>query len=269
MRVLLLDRQGTIVYDTATTNDLRGQTFNGLLPRPGDPRTITNDRYVPPTGPSLLYVAIPVEAFLGRMDAAGVTYLILAQPSAFQQVLGLLVSRLLIAGVVAVLAAAAISLAVANSLYNPIKRLTAASEQMARGNYDQSVPVQGSLELQELAATFDRMAAEVQQSRQVLRDFVADVSHELRTPLTSIRGFVLALSDGTIVDEAERRKALAVVDEEAKRLHRLVTRLLDLSRIESGQATMAREEVPLADFRSTLATSSHAGRRRRSSCAAK
>jgi signal transduction histidine kinase len=79
-----------------------------------------------------------------------------------------------------------------------------------------------------------------------MQEFVANVSHELRTPLTSIRGFVEALRDGTIGDDAGRQRSLAVIDAELRRLQRLVADLLDLSRIESGQATLRREPVDLA-----------------------
>jgi signal transduction histidine kinase len=135
---------------------------------------------------------------------------------------------------------------VARSLYRPIARLTVATEAMARGQYDQQVPVEGPAELAGLARSFNRMADEVRASRQTTQEFVANVSHELRTPLTSIRGFVEALSDGTVSDEGGRRRSLAVIDAELRRLQRLVAGLLDLSRIESGQASLRREPVELA-----------------------
>jgi two-component system phosphate regulon sensor histidine kinase PhoR len=97
-----------------------------------------------------------------------------------------------------------------------------------------------------LARAFNRMAGEVHASRKTLQDFVANVSHELRTPLTAIRGFVEALRDGTITDEAGRQRSLAVIAGEERRLQRLVAGLLDLSRIESGQAALRREPVDLA-----------------------
>lgn len=248
VRVLLLNRQGRVLYDTSSDGDLRGQVFDAPLPPATDPLLAQADRWVPPNGRALLYVALPVETLVSRLQGTNLSYLVLAQPEQSGVVLGQLASRLLFAGAVAVVAATIVALLVANSFYRPIRRLTDASERMARGDYDQRVPVAGPTELRELALSFNQMASEVQRSRAVLRDFVADVSHELRTPLTSIRGFAQALGDGTIVDEEERKRALAVVDDEARRLHGLVTRLLDLSRMESGQVAMARGPVPLAEL---------------------
>ena len=79
--------------------------------------------------------------------------------------------------------------------------------------------------------------------QQALRDFVADVSHELRSPLTSIKGFAQAILDGTAKDKKAQLKAASVIEDEAKRVIRLVDELLELSRMESGQIQMAQEPV--------------------------
>jgi len=76
------------------------------------------------------------------------------------------------------------------------------------------------------------------------RQFVANVSHELRTPLTSIQGFVEAILDGVVTDSEGTRHYLEIVLDETKRLGRLVTDLLDLSRLEAGEMPLKLE--PLA-----------------------
>ena len=91
------------------------------------------------------------------------------------------------------------------------------------------------------------MAEQVQTNEQTLQDFMADVSHELRTPLTSIRGFTQALLDGTVEDDARRVRSAEVIDDEARRMLRLVEGLLDLSRIQAGELSMRREPVDLGE----------------------
>ncbi len=76
------------------------------------------------------------------------------------------------------------------------------------------------------------------------RDFVANASHELRTPLAAIRGFAETLLGDASLPEEKRRSYLEVIDRHAKRLGTLVDDLLELSRIESGQATL---ELQLVD----------------------
>ncbi len=78
------------------------------------------------------------------------------------------------------------------------------------------------------------------------RDFVANVSHELKTPLTSIAGYAETLV-GDMPDPATTRKFLEVILGNARRMHRLVDDLLDLSRIESGGWVPEPEAVDLPD----------------------
>jgi two-component system phosphate regulon sensor histidine kinase PhoR len=75
------------------------------------------------------------------------------------------------------------------------------------------------------------------------RDFIANVSHELRTPLASIKSVVETLQTGALEDEAVAQDFLARADAEVDRLVQMVTELLELSRLESGQAPLAREPV--------------------------
>ena len=75
--------------------------------------------------------------------------------------------------------------------------------------------------------------------------WVSDVAHELKTPLTSIRGFSEAILDGTIDDAEGIEHSARIISNESNRVLRLVEELLDLSRIESGQVSMRREDVDL------------------------
>lgn len=80
------------------------------------------------------------------------------------------------------------------------------------------------------------------------REFVANVSHELRTPLTYLQGYTEAILDGLAADPAEEKKYLAIILDETLRLRRLVSDLLDLSRIEAGQLVLEKGEVDLAEL---------------------
>jgi len=93
---------------------------------------------------------------------------------------------------------------------------------------------------------------------QVRKDFVANVSHELRTPLTAIKGYVEALRDDPKVDLQQRQRFLEIIETHADRLNLIITDLLLLSKIESGQIPMKQEPVELAPlFDRTLALLSH------------
>jgi two-component system phosphate regulon sensor histidine kinase PhoR len=81
----------------------------------------------------------------------------------------------------------------------------------------------------------------------VQNDFLASVSHELRTPLTSIRLFLDSLKDGRLTAE-DQAQVIALLGGEVERLDKLVLRVLELSRIESGRHAFERQRVEVADL---------------------
>ncbi len=81
------------------------------------------------------------------------------------------------------------------------------------------------------------------------RDFFSSVSHELRTPVTSIAGFLEALLDGVVQDQSEQRRYLEIINDETRRMNRLIDDLLDFAKMESGQMSYSMEAM---DYRSLL-----------------
>ncbi len=96
----------------------------------------------------------------------------------------------------------------------------------------------------------DQTAAE--EAGQMRRDFVANVSHELRTPLTALLGFIETLGGAARDDAAARDRFLAIMQQEASRMTRLVDDLLSLSRVEEDERVRPREEVDLAGILSSV-----------------
>lgn len=80
------------------------------------------------------------------------------------------------------------------------------------------------------------------------RDYVANVSHELRTPLTAVRGLLEPLSDGMITDEETRQRYYRIMLREVIRLSRLITDMLELSRLQSGTEHMELQAVNLTEL---------------------
>ncbi len=80
------------------------------------------------------------------------------------------------------------------------------------------------------------------------RDYVANVSHELRTPLTAVRGLMEPLADGMITDEETRQRYYRIMLREVIRLSRLITDMLELSRLQSGTEHMEVHAVNLEEL---------------------
>ncbi len=116
----------------------------------------------------------------------------------------------------------------------PLTRLSAATHEITRGNYDARVQVKGSDEIAQLTTDFNQMAEEVKQSSELQRDLYANVSHDLRTPLTLIKGYAETLRDLTGDDPKKREEQLNVIVDESNRLSALVGNVLELSRMSSG-----------------------------------
>ncbi len=154
-------------------------------------------------------------------------------------------SVLVRAGGVALIVSLFLALLITRSVTRPLQKMAGAAEGIAKGDYDQKLSLQGPQEVQSVARSFNSMAAQVAATRNSQRDFVANVSHDLKTPITSIRGWSQALLDGTAVSEADQQQAAKVIYDESERMERMVSQLLDLARIESGQLVLNREPVDL------------------------
>ncbi|SLN17979.1 Alkaline phosphatase synthesis sensor protein PhoR [Pseudoruegeria aquimaris] len=85
----------------------------------------------------------------------------------------------------------------------------------------------------------------LEDASQIRRDFVANVSHELRTPLTALIGFIETLRGPAKEDAAARDRFLAIMEKETRRMTRLVTDLLSLSRVESEERLRPAGEINL------------------------
>lgn len=92
--------------------------------------------------------------------------------------------------------------------------------------------------LSDFAKSLNKMADELAADEEAQRSFVANVSHELKTPMTTIGGFIDGILDGTIPPE-QQKGYLTIVSNEIKRLSRTVVSMLNLSKIEAGEVSIA------------------------------
>ena len=116
----------------------------------------------------------------------------------------------------------------------PLRQLSRAARQMAKGNYAVQVESLRSDELGDLAQDFNHMAEEVQRAAQMQRDLLANVSHDLRTPLTLIKGYAETVRDLTGDDKAHRDEQMNIIVDETDRLTALVSSVMELSKVTSG-----------------------------------
>jgi signal transduction histidine kinase len=104
------------------------------------------------------------------------------------------------------------------------------------------------------------MRVRLERTDRARRDFIASASHELRTPIFALGGFLELLEDEA--DPAAQRDYIATMRDQVRRLTRLATDLLDLSRLDAG-AQLARDDVGLAGIAETAASDFAAAAERR------
>jgi len=115
----------------------------------------------------------------------------------------------------------------------PMREMRTAARDFSSGKFETRVRVRGRDEVAELAEAFNQMAESLANLEKMRNSFIANVSHDLRTPMTTIAGFIDSIRDGVIPPE-DRDHYLEVVSMEVHRLSRLVSSLLDLSRLQAG-----------------------------------
>jgi len=106
--------------------------------------------------------------------------------------------------------------------------------------------------LEDKSRSLERATAELREANAQLKsldllkdEFMSSVTHELRTPLTSIRAFAELMADDPAMDPEQRQRFLGLVVAETERLTRLVNQVLDMAKIESGNAEWRAVEVDL------------------------
>ena len=153
---------------------------------------------------------------------------------------------ILLIGGIGIAAAAALAAFVATAALRPVRRLTAAAENVAAtGDLTERVDVTGSDELGRLATRFNGMLAALEESVGRQRRLVADASHELRTPLTAARTNVDLLREGKLPEDEQRR----ALDEASVELDALTTLVSDLVELARGEERKLRvEDVQLDEL---------------------
>jgi signal transduction histidine kinase len=201
----------------------------------------------------------------GLVEHGGKTFAEVAVPFAFGErilllsapiedtldTVALVERRLLLAGLIALAAAALVGFALARIFARRIRRLERAAHRIAGGRFDEAVIDPAADELGELARAFDEMRKQLAALERARREFIANASHELRTPIFALGGHLELLTDED-VDAPTRRQFLEEMRLQVERLTKLATDLLDLSRLDAGRLRVELAPVDLTEIAGSL-----------------
>lgn len=162
-------------------------------------------------------------------------YLFTCQTSAATENLVQTMIKMIILACLWVMCAAIIaSYFISERTVRPLRNLSKAAKSFAAGQLDVRVDVRGNDEIAELGIAFNNMASSLATLEDTRRTFLANVSHDLRTPMTTIAGYIDNILAGTIPPD-KHEYYLNIIASEVRRLSRLVSSLLDISRIQAGE----------------------------------
>lgn len=133
----------------------------------------------------------------------------------------------------------------------PLHEIIHAADEYATGNLKYRCKVNSHDELGYLSASLNYMTEELCHSEEYQRQFISNMSHDFRSPLTSIRGFLVAIQDGTIPPEMHE-KYLGIVIRETERLNKLTEGLLTLNQLNAGKGNSISLNMSEFDMNQTI-----------------
>lgn len=234
--VIVTDREGSIVL-------VEGKEKESATVKAGVPKEMVDrsalDGYMSGRGqlrevfgsPRQVY-SVPLRAENGG-DVYGAV-IVCASPTMFTELQNAVIKTVVIAIFLVLLASLIAVIVITERVVAPLKDISRAAKSFAAGKFDVRVPVRGRDEVAELAIAFNNMAESLNNYDNMRNTFISNVSHDLRSPMTSIAGFIDGILDGVIPPE-KHQYYLQIVSGEVRRLSRLVSTLLDISRIQAGE----------------------------------
>jgi two-component system sensor histidine kinase ChvG len=257
MRVRLLDRGGGVIADSHVKGPPEGPEDVPRLWGSYRPRRI-HPRHKPSTDPGRIDARREIRAARkGRLGTAtryhrrikrvflflampvmvdrrveGVVYITRSTIPVLEAMYRLRTTLLQVLGFALGLTAL-LSLFLATTISRPLTRLSRTATRLASGARDETLRLERRDEIGELSRSFAALLAKLDGRARYISEFAANISHEFKTPLASMRGAAELLADTPDMDEAARQRFLGNILADVQRLDRLVSRLLQLSRIEA------------------------------------
>lgn len=133
-------------------------------------------------------------------------------------------------------------------LSGPFTHITASAHRLAAGEYTTRFESGSYLEIDQLANTLNYAATEISKVEDLRNELIANVSHDLRTPLTMIKAYAEMIRDLSGDNPQKRGEHLEVIISEADRLSELVSSLMELSKLQSGNMSLQREWFSCNEF---------------------
>lgn len=245
--LLVSDSEGRILIAVGEDKDdidMSETIPSELMDEVNSDKEISNDSQIYDVFSSPRYIyAVPIHED-GQVCG---TVFVCASSVMLSDLLEYIIKAIIISSIWVILATLVAVYIVTERVTSPLKEISLAAKSFAAGKFDVRVPVRGRDEVAELAEAINNMAESLDNYDNMRNTFMSNVSHDLRTPMTSISGFIDGILDGVIPSE-KHEYYLKIVSSEVRRLSRLVSTLLDLSRIQAGDRKFTMESFDICEM---------------------
>lgn len=161
--------------------------------------------------------------------------------------IGILRLQLIYITIITLIAGFVVAFFISKKLANPISKITKSAKILATGDYSVKFGKGDYSEIDALSETLNYTAWELSKVDALQRELIANISHDLRTPLTMIKGYTEMIEEVSGDDKEKRARHLSIIKEETTRLESLVGDILDLSVLQSGNASVNSQNIDLSE----------------------
>ena len=167
----------------------------------------------------------------------------------------ILMTQLVYVTIIALLLAVLLGFYLSRMITRPIVQISDRAEALGEGNFGIDFPEAHYSEIKRLAETLNFTSTALAETRNMQRDIIANVSHDLRTPLTMIRSYAEMIADFSGENPEKRNAHLQVIIGETDRLTMMISELLDISKLQSGENVIKYTDFSLKELiESTIAS---------------
>jgi two-component system, OmpR family, phosphate regulon sensor histidine kinase PhoR len=261
VRITLIETQGKVIDDSEVPLDSISNVENHLqrleIQQAARGTIGVSTRHSATVGKDFIYLAkiIPDQSTSGGI-IRGVHYIRLSlHLEELYTVIATIRLRILVAAIIVFILVLFVSRIVSRRISKPMVDIATSAREIQAGNLDKHIPVETNDEIGQVAQAVNELVeklktdiVQLRKLEQIRSEFLGNVSHELRTPIFSVQGFLETLLNGAIDDPNVNRKFVQTAYTHAERLNTLLTDLINISQIESGEMRMSFRYFDLSGY---------------------
>jgi signal transduction histidine kinase len=239
-QAIILDKEREVIVNKGElTFTLSKDEWNSLLKQHD-----LKDQWQSPNGKMYFLIGVPI---IQSHQTQGAVLLFASMENVLTSVRSIS-STLYMAGFGAFLLALGFTNFLSKRLSKPLMDMEVATKRISEGNLNVRLKLKSDDELGSLSKSINNMAFSLEQNQRQRKEFFANIAHELKTPITYLSGYADVLKRGLFQSKGEEQHYLSIIQEESKRLTKLINDLFDLAILDEGKLALSFERIELNEI---------------------